>query len=914
MDAHPAHSPRPAPPDGRAPFRDPKSGPFLRHLHAILSAWQALCFWVQVNISSPRRLLARWGRPLAGYLLALLIEVVAVGLTFLLAALVPDYSLEGVLLLVGITLVALTCGVGPSVLATGVGFLLLADVVLPASLSWQHDPTAWVDLVVFLVSGLGLGLLAGQSNWARRKAEALAGALGTAKASSEVERQRLRTLLEVLPVPITMVDTQGRFLEHPPANQTLWGDSASWARELAEVPAYPAWRPDTGQPVARDELPLVRALTTGESTFSEELEFEAVDGQRKVLLNSATPIRDERGARHGAVGVLQDITERKRLEAALRQAERETAAHAAQLETIFESIADGVTVTDPQGRVLHMNQADRAFLGLEIEQDPTGWTLPELERLAGFASYTPGGQRIIEGEDSIPRVLQGEVLTNEQSVDSILRTREGREIRRNSTGAPIRDATGQLLGPVFVTRDVTEHRRLEQQTREALDALLAMAQALVQGHTPAEQRMQPLDQAPRPGADPALAGVAARLAELTRRVLDCRSVSMVAIDAQTEALTPLTVVGHSREDEQRWWAGWEGEGQQSHLHLDDVLPPTAVAALQAGELVLPGHFPGPGRRGRQASPMRPSILVPMHVGEALVGLLQVDAGDGRNERNGGTPGEANATEQREALLRAVARLGALVLERERLLRERTQAQAIELALRRTQVHMEAFLATAAHDLRAPLTAVVGFLDLAQRQTERLAAVVQEAHPELAPRADAVGARLHDAAEGAERLTRLLALLFDTAALRAGKLELHRAPLDLVALVRAQVEALRVAAPARIIRVHPPVAASESIVVEADADRIGQVVTNYVTNSLKYSPPAQPVDVGVELSTEVSAGVPVALGGGWARVTVRDRGPGIPKEERGRVWEPFHPAPGAAGQGKTHSGTPGPGQGGSLGLG
>jgi signal transduction histidine kinase len=302
----------------------------------------------------------------------------------------------------------------------------------------------------------------------------------------------------------------------------------------------------------------------------------------------------------------------------------------------------------------------------------------------------------------------------------------------------------------------------------------------------------------------------------------------------------------------------------------------------------------------------------MHVGEVLVGLLHVDAGDGRNERNGGTPGEANATEQREALLRAVARLGALVLERERLLRESMQAQATELALRQTQVHMEAFLATAAHDLRAPLTAVVGFLDLAQRQTERLAAVVQEAHPELAPRADAVGARLHDAAEGAERLTRLLALLFDTAALRAGKLELHRAPLDLVALVRAQVEALRVAAPARIIRLHTPVAAGESIVVEADADRIGQVVTNYVTNALKYSPPDQPVDVCVELSTEVSAEVPVALGGGWARVTVRDRGPGIPKEERARVWEPFHRAPGVTVQSQTHSGTTG--QGGSLGLG
>ena len=244
-------------------------------------------------------------------------------------------------------------------------------------------------------------------------------------------------------------------------------------------------------------------------------------------------------------------------------------------------------------------------------------------------------------------------------------------------------------------------------------------------------------------------------------------------------------------------------------------------------------------------------------------------------------------------------------ERNRLAREREAARADELAAREAGRRLEEFLAIAAHDLRAPLGAVVGFLDLAERQTERLAAMVQEAHPELVPRADAVGARLHDAAEGAERLTRLLALLFDTAALRAGKLELHRAPLDLVALVRAQVAGLRIAAPERTIRLHLP-ASGEHIVVEADADRIGQVVANYLTNALKYSPPDRPVEVRV------------AAHGGRARVIVCDQGPGIPTEEQARVWELFHRAPGATAHGTTPGGTPRKTPGGvhtgSLGLG
>jgi signal transduction histidine kinase len=288
----------------------------------------------------------------------------------------------------------------------------------------------------------------------------------------------------------------------------------------------------------------------------------------------------------------------------------------------------------------------------------------------------------------------------------------------------------------------------------------------------------------------------------------------------------------------------------------------------------------------------------MRVGEALVGGLQVEGGDWGDWD---APGGADATDQRKALVRAVARLGALVLERERLLRERTQAQATELALRQTQVQMEEFLATAAHDLRSPLTAIVGFIDLAERQTERLTAAMQEAHSELAARAYSVRGSLGDAAHGAERLTRLINLLFDTAAIRSGKLELHLAPCDLVELVREQVAALRVGAPERIIRLHTPTAASMPIVVDADADRIGQVVTNYVTNALKYSPLDKPVDVSVECH------------GSRARVLVCDQGAGIPKEERTRVWDPFHRVSGVTVQNEIQNGTKGT-NGGNLGLG
>ena len=153
--------------------------------------------------------------------------------------------------------------------------------------------------------------------------------------------------------------------------------------------------------------------------------------------------------------------------------------------------------------------------------------------------------------------------------------------------------------------------------------------------------------------------------------------------------------------------------------------------------------------------------------------------------------------------------------------------------------------------------------------------------------------MEDAAQGAKRLTRLLTLLFDLAAIRADRLELRRAPCDLATLVREQVAALRVAAPERTIRLQLPEGGTP-VPVEADADRIGQVITNYVSNALKYSPADQPVDVSVTVHRR------------QARVTVCDRGPGLPKEERRRVWELFHRAPGVTAQDGA--------QGGSLGLG
>jgi signal transduction histidine kinase len=99
--------------------------------------------------------------------------------------------------------------------------------------------------------------------------------------------------------------------------------------------------------------------------------------------------------------------------------------------------------------------------------------------------------------------------------------------------------------------------------------------------------------------------------------------------------------------------------------------------------------------------------------------------------------------------------------------------------------------------------------------------------------------------------------------------------DLAVIVQDAVAAQREAEPARGIYLeHLP---DLSVPVNVDAGRIEQVVTNYLTNALKYSPVDRPVEVGIEVEAE------------HVRVWVRDYGEGVPLSEQERIWERFHRA-------------------------
>src|SRR5207249_1750545 len=117
------------------------------------------------------------------------------------------------------------------------------------------------------------------------------------------------------------------------------------------------------------------------------------------------------------------------------------------------------------------------------------------------------------------------------------------------SGSPVRDEDGQIAGGVLVVRDLTERWRLEHRTHEALNALLAMAEALV---------LIPDDEADgRPHSAATRRVMARRLAGLTRTVLGCRRVSIAAVDPREPSVQPLAAAGLLPAEERAWWTLFE---------------------------------------------------------------------------------------------------------------------------------------------------------------------------------------------------------------------------------------------------------------------------------------------------------------------------------------------------------------------
>jgi hypothetical protein len=192
-----------------------------------------------------------------------------------------------------------------------------------------------------------------------------------------------------------------------------------------------------------------------------------------------------------------------------------------------------------------------------------------------------------------------------------------------------------------------------------------------------------------------------------------------------------------------------------------------------------------------------------------------------------------------------------------------------------------FLGMTGHELKTPLAALRGMLQLIQRRMKRITTTADRLSPELRAFFDGLTRSVADSVRQIDVQTRLINDLLDVSRITSNTLKLSLQYCDLSNIVRQTVEDLRVTAPERSLVLEVP--EHTAVPVLADRDRISQVMTNYVTNAIRYSPASQPVHIGLTAEKD------------RARVWVRDRGPGLSMEVQKEIWQRFHQVKGIPAQ-------------------
>jgi NtrC-family two-component system sensor histidine kinase KinB len=176
------------------------------------------------------------------------------------------------------------------------------------------------------------------------------------------------------------------------------------------------------------------------------------------------------------------------------------------------------------------------------------------------------------------------------------------------------------------------------------------------------------------------------------------------------------------------------------------------------------------------------------------------------------------------------------------------------------------IGVASHELKTPLTTLRMNLLLLGEKADNLTPRQQEI--------------LSAAAAGCEELGSTIDELLDVTRIEAGQLRLNLAPVDVYGALDRALRPLRPRFEDARVQVQVERGCVPAV-VRADAERLGLVLTNLLTNALKYAP------AGSTVTLQVTSGQNAVAGNGSVlQIAVTDAGPGIPAEFRERVFEKF----------------------------
>jgi PAS domain S-box-containing protein len=474
---------------------------------------------------------------------------------------------------------------------------------------------------------------------------------------------------------------------------------------------------------------------------------------------------------------------------------------AAAREAMFADLRDGLFVLDPQGRIADLNRTAERMLGR-----PTAdvFGRPASELFAGRL------QPLLDVIRSPGTPVEVELAGHGEP-----RVYEVRVV-------PLGDQPPSGLGQMVVLRDITAYRHAETLLHSSF-----------------------------------LAEASASLASSLDYEATLQRVARLAIPALGDWCT-VYMVGEDRVLKRVAVAYSDGEKAQLAEALrkyppSPVSPRSSVAeAMRTRRSILTPRIPDTYVENiaqdtahleiMRRLAFRSSMTVPLQARGDVLGALAFFSSD--SERR------YDATDL--ALAEDLARRAGLALDNARLYREAQRAIRAR----------DEFLSVAAHELKTPLTTMLGYAQMLLRYMKP---------------GDGLDEKIVERAllaieQQSARLTRLVSRLLDIARIEGGRLRVEPTSTDLVPLVTGVVESMQSGTQSRLVVTQVP----DRLIGMVDALRFEQVLTNLLDNAVKFSPPGS--DVEVELS-ETSMGV--------ARLTVTDHGPGVSAEDRDRIFDRFY---------------------------
>ena len=271
----------------------------------------------------------------------------------------------------------------------------------------------------------------------------------------------LRTVVDSIGEGLLVADRDGRYVLTNPAMKRLIGMYRPDSDLSERSQVYGLYYPDGKTLIPSERLPLTRALQHGESTDDFDIVVRNAGHPAGIRLSiTGRPLYDDAGALRGGVILFRDVTRIREAERDLQETARRAEEQNQALQTVLDSISEGVVTADAAGRLSLFNPSAARILGLGRTDVP-----PE-HRAERYGVYYPDQATPVPA-DGLPltRATRGEPSDDEEFFIRNPRRPQGVFVSIN--GRPLRDSAGALHGGVVVIRDVTEHVQAHQTLLQA---------------------------------------------------------------------------------------------------------------------------------------------------------------------------------------------------------------------------------------------------------------------------------------------------------------------------------------------------------------------------------------------------------------------------------------------------------------